>query len=227
MFQGFDPKVVDFMWGIRFNNERAWFEDHKGEYKELLEGPMKALARELYGQFSEKYPDLTMVSRVSRIYRDARRLFGRGPYKDHLWLTLGQPAEQWSCQPVFWFELTPEEYSYGLGYWMATASTMAKFRHRMDVDPERMEKLVGDLSEQEYFRLRGEDFKKRRPAPSPALEPWYNKKGGFSMGWEGPHDDLLFSPRLPEEILARWEALVPLFRYVSTLDGDPDPREPK
>ena len=24
-FQGFDPTVVDFMWGIRFNNSREWF----------------------------------------------------------------------------------------------------------------------------------------------------------------------------------------------------------
>ena len=29
MFTGFTDATVDFMWGIRFNNERPWFEDHK------------------------------------------------------------------------------------------------------------------------------------------------------------------------------------------------------
>lgn len=224
-FQGFDPAVVDFMWGIRFNNSREWFEPRKAEYKEVFETPMKELCRELYAGFSDKHPDLGMVSRVSRIYRDARRLFGRGPYKDHLWLTIAQPAERWACQPVFWFELTPENYSFGLGYWMAQALTMAKLRARIERDPGTLEKLVRKLNRQEVFRLEGEDFKKLRPSPSKLLDPWYNKKGGFSMGCERPHDELLFSPDLPGYLLEQWELLVPLFRYLSTLDGDPDPRE--
>ena len=29
MFTGFTDETVDFMWGIRFNNERTWFEAHK------------------------------------------------------------------------------------------------------------------------------------------------------------------------------------------------------
>lgn len=224
-FQGFDPAVVDFMWGIRFNNSREWFEPQKAEYKEIFETPMKELCRELYAGFSDKHPDLGVVSRVSRIYRDARRLFGRGPYKDHLWLTISQPAERWACQPVFWFELAPENYSFGLGYWMAQALTMAKLRARIERDPGTLEKLVRKLDRQEVFRLEGEDFKKLRPSPSKLLDPWYNKKGGFSMGCERPHDELLFSPDLPGYLLEQWERLVPLFRYLSTLDGDPDPRE--
>lgn len=224
-FQGFDPAVVDFMWGIRFNNSREWFEPRKAEYKEIFETPMKELCRELYAGFSDKHPDLGVVSRVSRIYRDARRLFGRGPYKDHLWLTISQPAERWACQPVFWFELAPENYSFGLGYWMAQALTMAKLRARIERDPGTLEKLVRKLDRQEVFRLEGEDFKKLRPSPSKLLDPWYNKKGGFSMGCERPHDELLFSPDLPGYLLEQWERLVPLFRYLSTLDGDPDPRE--
>ena len=29
MFIGFTDETVDFMWGIRFNNERTWVEAHK------------------------------------------------------------------------------------------------------------------------------------------------------------------------------------------------------
>ena len=29
MFEGFSQQTVDFMWCIRFNNERPWFEAHK------------------------------------------------------------------------------------------------------------------------------------------------------------------------------------------------------
>ena len=39
MFQGFSQEAVDFLWGIRFNNERGWFEAHKEEYLTLVAGP--------------------------------------------------------------------------------------------------------------------------------------------------------------------------------------------
>ena len=29
MFQGYDQQTVDFLWGIRFNNDRSWFQEHK------------------------------------------------------------------------------------------------------------------------------------------------------------------------------------------------------
>ncbi len=28
MFQGYTQETVDFLWGIRFNNERGWFMEH-------------------------------------------------------------------------------------------------------------------------------------------------------------------------------------------------------
>ena len=31
MFQGFTQGAVDFLWGIRFKNERSWFLAHKEE----------------------------------------------------------------------------------------------------------------------------------------------------------------------------------------------------
>ena len=88
MFQGFSDVTIDFMWGIRFNNDRAWFNEHKQEYIDHFYQPMKALNAELYQRMSEEYPNHTFISKVTRIYRDARRLHGRGPYKDHLWLAL-------------------------------------------------------------------------------------------------------------------------------------------
>jgi len=101
MFQGYTQQTVDFMWGIRFNNERSWFMEHKEEYqKELLE-PTKALANEVYDGLMEKLPHEPLMVKVSRIYRDARRLHGRGPYKDHLWFCIRTGDEDWTGKPTF------------------------------------------------------------------------------------------------------------------------------
>ena len=79
MFTGYTDQTVDVFWGIRFNNDRAWFAEHKQEFQDAVMTPTKALAGDLYDWFQEAYPDLHLNVHISRIYRDARRLFGRGP----------------------------------------------------------------------------------------------------------------------------------------------------
>ena len=44
MFEGYTQETVDFMWGIRFNNERSWFLPRKEIYQRALLQPTKDLA---------------------------------------------------------------------------------------------------------------------------------------------------------------------------------------
>ncbi len=145
MFQGFTQGAVDFLWGIRFNNERSWFLAHKEEYRTLVEQPMRELGDQVHQAMEETYPELGLNLHVSRIYRDARRLYGRGPYKDHLWFTLRRPREEWVSLPAFYFEIAPEYYSFGMGCYDATPVTMAKLRARIDRDPKPVEQLARKL----------------------------------------------------------------------------------
>ena len=140
MFTGFTDETVDFMWGIRFNNERAWFEAHKEIYLTHFYQPMRELGDELYDYIAAKRPDLGLIRKVTRIYRDVRRLHGRGPYKESLWFSIEQPSEEWTAHPTFWFELMPEGWTCGMGYYMPKPLTMAKLRARIDRDPAAMEK---------------------------------------------------------------------------------------
>ena len=177
MFTGFTDATVDFLWGIRFNNERPWFEAHKETYLSELYRPMKDLGAEIYDFLSEQRPDDPMVCRVSRIYRDARRLHGRGPYKDHLWFCVERPAEDWTTRPTFWFELGPDYWGYGMGCWMARPMDMAKLRSRIVRDPKPMEKLTKALRSQTEFTLGGDTYKRPKAgAPSELLAPWFQMK---------------------------------------------------
>ena len=87
MFQGFCPETIDFLWGIRMNNERTWFQAHKQQYLTTLYEPMKALGQELYRPFADR-PGCIM--KVSRIYRDAR-MHHPDPYKESLWICIRRP----------------------------------------------------------------------------------------------------------------------------------------
>ena len=165
MFTGFTGETVDFMWGIRFNNERSWFEAHKEQYKEQFYGPMQALSQEVYSRFDSAHPELGLIRKVTRIYRDARRLHGRGPYKDRLWCSMERPSEDWTGDPVFWFELEPEGYSYGMGFYCAPPLTMAKFRTRLDRDPKPFEALIRTSTGRTPLFWRARTINARREIP--------------------------------------------------------------
>lgn len=215
MFTGYSGETLDFMWGIRFNNDRAWFSQHKEEYLKYLQQPTVELGREVYDRFAEKFPDLGLSLHISRIYRDARRLHGRGPYKDHLWFTLRAENDVWSQQPVFWFEVAPELWSYGVGFWNATPQTMAAMRRDMEKAPQRLEKLARRLKKQEVFQLQGEDYARPKGDPSPLLTPWYNKKN-ISIGCERPFDELVCSPALVDTLVEGFTFLEPYYRYFAS-----------
>ena len=157
------------MWNIRFNNNREWFQANKNDYKTFLEKPMNELAQEVYKDFSLKDDELNLQLHVSRIYRDARRLYGNGPYKDHLWFTLRDSYEQWTDKPVFWFELSPESLSYGLGYYRAKPSVMESLRYHIDKAPKQLAKLDLSLRKQTEFVLEGEDYARPKCSPNNPL----------------------------------------------------------
>ena len=223
MFQGFSQETIDFLWGIRFNNERGWFEAHKQDYQDHLYKPMKELGADVQARLLELYPKSQLNLKISRIYRDARRLFGRGPYKDHLWLSLFRWDEgEDGARPVLWFELTPDEWSYGMGFYSVKPATMARLRRQLQERPEEMEALMRRLARQREFTLSGETYKKPRgQAPSELLSPWYVLKG-FSLSHDEALTEELFSREILERAKAGFDFLLPYYRYFSALCAEGD-----
>ena len=223
MFQGFSDAAIDFLWGVRLNNERGWFLQHKEEYQRYVYQPMRALAEDVFARMDGAHPEIGFFCKVARIYRDARRLHGQGPYRDHLWFCLRGAGEQWHDHPVFWFELTPEEWSSGLGFYCAQASTMAKFRARLDREPEKAAALLKGLEGQREFALAGPAYARAKAAPLPELAAWYNKKN-FSFEHVESISPVLYDSGLTDRLCAGMELLLPLYRFLATVAGDPEPQ---
>lgn len=223
MFQGFSQETVDFMWGIRFNNEKSWFEPHKADYQTYFLQPMKELGAQVQEALLDRFPQSGLNLKVSRIYRDARRLFGRGPYKDHLWLSLFRFGNESGGHPVFWFELAPEGWSYGMGFWDAPAATMEKHRVRIDSNPKPLLKLHNKLVKQTEFALQGPAYKKQKLCGEPKLAEWYNKRI-LSIGHEEGLTEFIYTPELADRLVEGFSFLMPYYDYFSTLWADPDPR---
>ncbi|MCL2425413.1 MAG: DUF2461 domain-containing protein [Oscillospiraceae bacterium] len=223
MFTGFSQSTIDFMWGLRLNNNKPWFEDNKTLFQESLQNPMKALALEVFGRVEEDYKDYGFKHKVSRIYKDARRVRDGEPYRCNMWFSIEKPSEDWTATPVFWFEISPETWRYGLGYYQAKALTMAKLRARIDNAPKKFEKLIAPLERQNEFILDGEKYKREKAAPSQKTAAWYNKKS-IVLLHEHQNDEELFSSKLVDRLVEGYKFLMPFYDFLSTLDSDPDPR---
>ncbi len=216
MFQGYSPATVDFMWGIRFNNERGWFMEHKADYQNHLLQPTKDLAQQVYEGLHAAYPNEPLMVKVSRIYRDARRLHGRGPYKDHLWFCIRTGDKDWTGKPTFWFEIAPEYYSYGMGFWRAAPAMMEHYRKGIDQRPQELAKLVRKFNRQSVFTLAGPEYARSKGQVDPLLQPWYQKKS-LSLEHTMPLDEKLYSPALADEVLQGFLSLMPFYRYFAAV----------
>ena len=222
MFQGYTQGAIDFLWGLKLNNERAWFQEHKQEFIDLVDRPTRELAAQLLEDMTEAFPKLGLELKVSRIYRDARRLFGRGPYKDHLWFSLRKPGEHDGRIPCFWFEVAPDHYGYGMGCWEMLPATMAKLRARIDRDPKPIEKLARAVEKRGEFQLEGQEYKRPKGDPGPLLYPWYNRRQ-ISFSCERNCEGPFFGPELAGQVLEGWQSLVPQYQFLCSLPGDPEP----
>ena len=202
---------IDFLWELALHNERPWFRDHKEQFERVLHQPFKELAAGTLELMDKRSPEHRFSVHVSRIYRDARRLYGRGPYQDHLWFS-PQKQDAQSRGPMLWFELGREGTSHGVGFWDRTARQAEVFRKRLDAAPQHFESLVQSLPDLEKGRLWGDEYKRPKGDLGPVLNPWYNRKQA-SFGYDNYFGPELFSPELPVRLADSFTGLLPLYDF--------------
>ena len=215
-FEGFTPATSEFLWDLSFNHERPWFNAHKQQFLDLVDTPFRTLARETLERMADAYPKREWYLHVSRIYRDARRLYGRGPYKDHLWFTLRCAESKDPEIPALYFELAPDGYSYGFGYWGAPPALMERYRRAALADPAKLERLARKVKRQKIFTLGGHDYARKKAEHSELLDPWLNKRS-IMLDCSRGHDDLEASHDLADTVYEGFRFLMPYYDYFDAL----------
>ena len=209
MFTGFTPETIDFLWGIRMNNNRDWFQANKKQYTDSLYHPMKELGKELFEPFLERPGNLV---KVSRIYRDAR-MHPPEPYKESLWICIRQDVEWWAENPCLYFEINPEGAHYGFFIWKMRTSAMEDFRKHITAYPDEFLELIRSTEEAVGQPVTAELYKRPKPTDNPALEPYFAWKGQIACVRQIEPGPALFGPELKNEVADFFEKLTPLYEY--------------
>lgn len=212
IFTGYTDQTADIFWGIRFNNEREWFQAHKQAFQDAVMTPTRALASELYAWLQEEYPALHLNLHISRVYRDARRLFGRGPLNDHIWFSFQNAVENRAQAPCLWFQVGADGYACGAGCWMP-AATSAQLRRLIDNEPKQAQKLLRLLDGQKEFTLSGPVYARPKGHADEPIGRLYNLR---SMLLESAHG---FDARSASRELVDWvkdgfRFLLPFYQFM-------------
>ena len=209
MFTGFTPETIDFLWGIRMNNNRDWFLEHKKQYVDTLYEPMKELGKELFQPFLDKPGN---ILKVSRIYRD-QRMQPAEPYKESLWICIRQDVDWWGENPCLFLEVNPEGVSMGFFIWKPRPATMKQFRAYISAKPRELLDLIKRTEEVTGLPIQAACYKHPAPCENPELERFYLWKSqiGCTIDLE-PGEDM-FGPQLKDKAADLFAKLTPLYEY--------------
>ena len=114
---------------------------------------------------------------------------------------------------MFWFELDPTGWSYGVGNWEDAADVSAAWRALIDADPSRFEAIARDIVALGPFKLWGETYKRPKADRGEFLNPWYNRRH-VSVGREQGYGGVMYTPELPQYLADRFTEFMPLYKFL-------------
>ena len=206
MFKGFTQETFDFLAGIRTNNNKEWFEEHKAVYTESVLSPLKELGEELFRPFDGT---AGMMYKVGRIYRDAT-FPPYLHYRDVMWIYVRYEAMYWNKTPALFFELSPEGAEFGFRIAKPEPALMERFRKMLADDPETFPDMVERCRKEYGMKLSGDEYKRCKPCENESLKCFFNKKG-LALSVTVPSvDNELFSSELVTHVNSVFKALVPI-----------------
>ncbi len=218
LFKGFSEGAFKFLKQLKTHNNKVWFEKHRKDYETFLLSPLRTLVGDL-SEFMLAIDPLFEVKpavnkAVSRIHRDTRFAKDKSPYKTAMWIVFKRPNKNWQDAPGYFFEIMPDSYRFGMGFYCTSASTMGQFRDAIDTTPRKFSKAISFYSKQTMFELVGEKYKriidKTKP---PKIQEWYQRKN-FCLICNRKIDKRLFDGKIFDDLISGFSMLSPFYNYL-------------
>jgi len=121
-FRGFPREAFSFLSDLSRNNNKAWFDAHRGIYDAAVIGPALAFVESLGAALKTVAASVKAEPRIGgslfRIHRDTRFSADRSPYKTHVGIRLrdGDTAKSSKCAgPLFYVEFDAKSLRLGVG----------------------------------------------------------------------------------------------------------------
>lgn len=160
-----EQKTLDFLAGLRENNNRDWFEANRKRYEAGKKDAEQAVAKLLLGcaGFDASLQGLEAKGMMFRIFKDVRFSKDKSPYKTNLgaWMNGGGKN---SMNAGYYFHIEPGDRSFlAGGSYMPPANVLKAIREAIDYDIEGMRDILAEKQFVKYFGTLGGETLRSAP----------------------------------------------------------------
>ena len=223
-----NPSLLNFLQELAQNNNRAWFEEHKQNYKSLHQEfthYMMAIAEQVAHfdtAIQNRMGDPKLI-KIFRIYRDTRFAKDKTPYKTNFSGTIA--ASNQAGHPVYYLSIEPGRSFAGGGIHMPPSEVLQAIREKLDEDHTTLEEVLNSKPFKTIFPGGLDRFSELKTAPRgyrkdhPAIHLLRLKSFVSTRSFS---DDEITREDFTHTLLASYEALSPLNAYLQELDLEPE-----
>jgi uncharacterized protein (TIGR02453 family) len=208
MFEGFPEEALVFYEGLRADNTKAYWTDHKATYEHAVKAPMEALLAQLEPEFGR--------AKLFRPYRDVRFSKDKTPYKEHAAAVVRDEHGG-----ALYVQLSDEGLYVGGGYWHTTTDQGQRLRAAVD-DERTGRQLQEVLDRLTGWEVLGERYK-RLPKPFTADHPraglLHHKS--LAAGLRPEPAEWLHEPECGARVAQAWREVTPLRDWLNQHVGPP------
>ncbi len=204
----------------RFRDSKAYYEEHKEAIKNGVTVPMRQIAGIIGEELVSVDPLMNTIptKMVSRVRRDTRYTKDKSLYRENMWIMFMRPKREWVGYPCMWFEVTPREYSMGIGFYGDEPGLLETFRKNLRERPEEFKKAADKCvkSGSVFFNRK---YKRPFPGCPEGLEEYYNAKDVGFISFSGDLDDLK-SEKIIEIIRGYFQAYIPMYKFLLSVSDE-------
>ncbi len=217
-FEGFPREYIDFLWELRMNNNTEWFNENRERYDYLIKEPMKLYSEEMTERLNDMGLGETFYPAISRTNRDIRFSKDKSPYKDRKWVVFNYGEGRWQRKSCFYFEIAPEGWSAGVGFYEAESDYMNRYRKKLAADHAAVRRLDKLISSQDMFKPDVRMYKKKfAPEGTPEdIKKWFQYRNiAFTSDYR--IDEALFARSILDITEKGFKFLKPVFMYFKNI----------
>ncbi len=156
---GFPGTAMGFLKALSANNNKEWFEAHRGEFERDLLLPAQEFVTTLGVELQKIRPAIQAIPKIDksifRLHRDVRFSKDKSPYKTNLGLFFWEGSRKKMECSGFYVHVEPGLVAAGAGMYMFTKDQLPIYRDTLTDDAKRKElvAIVQKLEKKGYQAL--------------------------------------------------------------------------
>lgn len=211
-------EVLNFLSGLRENNNKEWFDQNREWYQQSHKKVVfltELIIHEL-GKFDDEIGVQDPKHCIFRIYRDVRFSNDKTPYKTHIGTYIAKGGRK-SINAGYYLHIEPGGSFIGGGAWSPQADALKAIRTEIYDHPDEFKKIIYAPSFRKVYKELYDDKLKTAPKGFPKEFPEIDLLKYKSYAFDAPlNDSVVTSDQFVEKIISSMRELYPVIRFLNS-----------